>query len=328
MVGEETKNSAEDHNGEMALIQISKANLSLAVELACQIQACNWQRVEALITSVPGGEMPPVLMVAAEQTTLHLAVELNADPMIIQGLIKVMDMNEANKPDKKGNTPLHLCCRYSTQFQILGLLVEAWPDAVSHQNRRGHTPLDNLFMRDEEDDEAEDEPWNPVDATSVMLNVCPEAIDHVDRDGQTLLHRALRHGATPELIQSIPPLLLMRKPELVHIADKHLVTPLHEACKREDSLLIVQDLMARLTREQCMAKDNEGRTPLHYAIYWSSSVDVVQELVHAAYELIHVKDLKGKTPMDYLVSFYAPEFSSNHIQIGWNNSLYNVLDLV
>jgi ankyrin repeat protein len=193
MVGEETKNSAEDHNGEMALIQMNKANWSLAVELACQIQACNWQRVEALLTSVPGGETLLAHMVAAEQTALHLAVEFNADPMIIQGLIKVMDMNEAKKPDKKGNTPLHLCCRYSAHFQMLGLLVEAWPDAVSHQNRRGHTPLDNLFMRD-------------VDATSVMLNACPEAIDRVDRDGQTLLHRALRHGATPELIQSIPPM--------------------------------------------------------------------------------------------------------------------------
>jgi ankyrin repeat protein len=281
-------------------------------------------RVEALLNSVPEGELLPVIVVAAEQTALHLAVEFNAEPVIIAGLIRVLDMGQANAPDKFGNTPLHLCCRYGTHFEMLRLLSEAWPDAILQENRRKSTPFDDLFMRDE-DVEDEDEPWDAVEATTVLLDACPKAVDYVDREGQTLLHRVLKRGATYEMVNDIPPLLLTKDPQLAHKLDYNMVAPLHEACKLEESILVVQDLMARSTREQWMAKDIEGRTALHCAIYWSASVDVVRELVQSCYELIHMQDISGKTPMDYLLSFYAPEFGNN---LGWNSFLDNVVDRV
>lgn len=320
--------SAEDAKEKNLKMRMSVSPMeALAKEMGRELEACNWQRVEALLNSVPEGELLPVLTVAAEQTALHLAVEFNAEPAIIAALLRVLDMEHANRTDKFGNTPLHLCCRYGTHFQMLRLLAEAWPDAVLQENRRRHTPFDDLFMRDE-DDEDEEEPWDPVEATTVMLDACPKAIDHVDRDGQTLLHRVLKHGATYEMIHEIPPLLLVRNPQLAHKVDYNMVAPLHEACKLEESILVVQDLMLRSTREQWMAKDIEGRTALHCAIYWSASVDVVRELVQSCYELIHMQDVSGKTPMDYLLSFYAPEFGNNHVQIGWNSFLDNVVDMV
>ena len=297
----------------------------LSRDLCREIETANWEEVLNLITLVPAGQLLPVHIVAAKQTALHLAIENDVEPLILQRLISVMDMNLANQPDKFGNTPLHLCCRRGTHLQSLALIAEAWPNAALQENVRGHIPLDDLFLRDEDDEE----PWDPAEATSLLLDACPPVIDHLDLGGQTLLHRIFRHGATEAKICSIPHALLRRQPEFAHAVDSRLVTPLHEACKREDSLPIVQDLMAQLSREQWMVQDDEGRTVLHYAVYWGAPVEIVRELVRASHDFIHVKDLSGKTPMDYLLSFYAPDFTSNNsIQVGWGSFVDNIVDMV
>lgn len=301
---------------------------NLAREVGRALEACQWTIVQELLLTVPDGEQLPVLIFSAEQTALHLAVEFNAEPFILEAILRVLDAKAANQPDKFGNTPLHLCCRYATHFEMLQLLVDAWPEAIVQENKKFHTPLDDLFQRDDEDDDEDEEPWDPEDALVVMLDGYPDAINHTDRDGQTLLHRSLKYGVTPETIQSIPPLLLLRKPELAHMLDNNQVSPLHEACKLEDSLPVVEDLMERCSTDEWMLQDNLGRTILHYAIYWSASVDIVRMLVNSRHDLIHIADTSGKTPMDYLLSFYAPEFSSNNIQIGWNSFLDNVVDMV
>jgi len=303
---------------------VMKENLSK--EICRALEASEWDRVQELLSLVPDGETLPVWTVSAQQTALHLAVEFNAEPEIVEALLVVYPHEEANKPDKFDNTPLHLCCRDSPFFGVFRSLVDAWPAAILHENRRSHTPLDDFFQRDENEDD--EEPWDPVAAMTVILNACPAAIHHVDREGRTLLHRCLKHGGAVDIVQMIPPFLLERKPELAHMLDNNSVSALHEACKREDSLPVVQDLMRRCTRDECMHRDVDGRTVLHYAICWSSSVDVVRELVTASHELIQVRDESGKTPMDYLLSFYAPEFSSSSIQSGWNSFLDNVVDMV
>lgn len=298
----------------------------LAQEVGRALEACQWAEVQELLMSVPDGEQLPMMIFSAEQTALHLAVEFNAEPYILEAILRVLDAKAANQPDLFGNTPLHLCCRYATHFEMLQLLVDAYPEAIVQENKKFQTPLDDLFGRDDEDDD--EEPWDPEDALTVLLDGYPDAIHHTDKDGQTLLHRSLKYGVTPETIHSLPPLLLLRKPELAHMLDNNQVSPLHEACKLEDSFPVVEDLMERLSTDEWMLQDNMGRTILHYAIYWSASVDIVRMLVNARHELIHIPDTSGKTPMDYLLSFYAPEFSSNNIQIGWNSFLDNVVDMV
>ena len=53
-----------------------------------------------------------------------------------------------------------------------------------------------------------------------------------------------------------------------------------------------------------MARDNCGRSVLHYAIHWAAPVEVVEELLMSCYDLIHTKDSDGRTPLDYFASFY------------------------
>jgi ankyrin repeat protein len=239
-----------------------------------------------------------------KERPLHVAVGFNASPIIVEGLINVMDREAANRPDSRGHTPLHLCCQCGVGSQILALIVAAWPDAILAESRASRTPLDDLLSYVGDDEEEVEYPWDLVEAFSILLDARPSAIDRVNRLGQTLLHRALMHGTEQVMIQSIPELLLDRKPELAHTVDHRLVTPLHEACKRDDSVHIVQDLVARSSQEQLMARDERGRSVLHYAIHWGVPVDVVKVLLAACHDLVRVEDSDGKTPIDYFVSFY------------------------
>lgn len=276
----------------------------IAAELCSQLKALNHERVQDLIDLVPEGEFLPALTKSMKERPLHIAVGFDASPIILEGLIRVMDMKAANHPDSRGHTPLHLCCQCGVGSQILALLVAAWPDAILAESRALQTPLDDLLAYVGDDDDDVEFPWDLVESFSMLLDACPEAICHVNRLGQTLLHRALMHGTEQVMIQAIPQLLLERKPELAHTVDHRLVTPLHEACKRDDSVPIVQILVARSSQEQLMARDERGRSVLHYAIHWGAPVDVVKVLLAACYDLVRVEDSEGKTPIDYFVSFY------------------------
>jgi len=112
-------------------------------------------------------------------------------------------------------------------------------------------------------------------------------------------------------------MILAMKPELASIADKEGSTPLHDACKREDSLEVVR-LLLQSSCDSAARDKEKGRTPLHNAIFWSSSAGVVEALVRANPELIVATDDEGLTPLDYLVYFYTAELSARHM---WEESL-------
>ena len=298
--------TVDDHNWDLTNPE-SVCMDDIASELCSQLKSFNFERVQSLIDSVPEGKLLPVLTQTMKERPLHLALQFNASPIILQSLINVMDMKVANHPDTRGHTPLHLCCQCGVGSETLALLVAACPDAIVAESRAFRTPLDDLlaYVGDHDDDDDDEEyPWDLVEAISLMLDACPVAIDHVNRLGQTLLHRALIYGSHQTIIQSIPQLLMNRKPDLAHSVDHHLITPLHEACKRDDSVSIVQNLVFRSSKEQLMAKDDKGRSVLHYAIFFDAPVDIIEVLIEACYDLVHVEDLCGKTPMDYFVSFY------------------------
>jgi ankyrin repeat protein len=64
---------------------------------------------------------------------------------------------------------------------------------------------------------------------------------------------------------------------------------------------------------QLEAEDANGRTPLHYACYYSSS-EVVSELCHWCADVNHV-DVKGRTPLHVVVCRKhqgVPPFPSRH----------------
>ena len=74
--------------------------------------------------------------------------------------------------------------------------------------------------------------------------------------------------------------------------------PIHEACIRQPTPEVVAALLDA-NPSGASAKDNQGRTPLHYAVIHGAHIDVVHLLMHAAYDVATEKDFFYKLPKDY-----------------------------
>jgi ankyrin repeat protein len=293
-----------------------------------------WETIEEILTIVPRGSILPGITIAGQQTALHLAIEFQASTQIWDLLFRVLNLDEANRPDKYGDTPLHLACRYGTPIDILTKLVRHWPGACISSNRFDRTPLDDLFLRNNDDDDetfddVHQQRWNLVTVITILLDSCKDAIHHLDQSGKTLLHRVLNSGTSDALhTKTLCCLLLERKPELANILDHHGVSPLLEACKRDDSLEIVREFRARCQQPIESIQDSEGCTALHYAIYWGASNEIIRELLAESPKLLSIRDTKGKTPMDYLVSYYDTDFSTITYRNGWHDALHHILETI
>ena len=74
--------------------------------------------------------------------------------------------------------------------------------------------------------------------------------------------------------------------------------PIHEACIRQPTAEVIAALLDSYP-PGAKAKDNQGRTPLHYAVIHGAHIDVIHLLLHASYDVILAQDFFFKIPKDY-----------------------------
>jgi len=74
--------------------------------------------------------------------------------------------------------------------------------------------------------------------------------------------------------------------------------PIHEACIRQPTAEVIAALLD-VYPFGAKAKDNQGRTPLHYAVIHGAHIDVIHLLLHANYDAIQAQDFFFKIPEDY-----------------------------
>jgi hypothetical protein len=145
-------------------------------------------------------------------------------------------------------------------------------------------------------------------AFSSLLEIYPEAIHDIDREGQTLLHRSLGNVTDKYILTYIIHTLLAAKQDLTEMADDSGMIALHYAsglgcyCEYGDSQGEVVELLLLHTPQWLWsAQDNKGRTALHFNFL---NDKVVLALVTACPELVQIQDNENKKPMDY---YYTDE---------------------
>jgi ankyrin repeat protein len=289
------------------------------------VQLRNWENVQRLVDTVPEAIKIPVFRpqyLSDDPTLLHFAVSQQADPITLQGIIRVMDMEEVNRAseDDKGGNLLHWCANSRRDVDVIAAVLAASPQTAVQKDLDGLTPIDILLYH---------RPLvvvAPRTLIRTLITGCPDAINHIFDRGNTFLHYILQWwvGLIPGKVETVrlystlrddeyPAIvrfLLDRKPELAHIANRSLVTPLHLACWT-NNCSVVKDIMALLSPEQLMACDDQGRNALDHALHpchvfypgkydnsdRSEFLNIVGELLGASYDLIYHRDKEGRTPL-------------------------------
>ena len=111
---------------------------------------------------------------------------------------------------------------------------------------------------------------------------------------RTLLHVACHNDAPAVVIQA----LLEAYPEASVATGSSNMNPLHIACSsRSASAHVVRVLLQSGLPQQSSMRDLDGDTPLHAACRCGASVNVLNVLLQAYPEAVHVRDFEGLNPL-------------------------------
>lgn len=191
---------------------------------------------------------------------------------------------ELLKADKDGRLPLHRALRSgSSSAEQIELLVNRCPEALFHFDASGRLPLYYAIVGD-------------TRSGSRRFRR-----PHHRRNGMRRLvaNRRLSDVFMSEHVSSevdIPTLLAERAPETIGLIDPQGRVLLHDLCKHEIPLEIVE-LMVRLCPAALHHVDRVGRLPLHYAVEKQCSSEMVQVFLEGFPGAVMLRDKQGRLPL-------------------------------
>jgi ankyrin repeat protein len=151
-----------------------------------------------------------------------------------------------------GQTPLHFACSSEVTLKTIQLLIDAFPDSLSHENEKGHMPLHALGYNKYLDKEV------AVDILKLLLKRCPESVRHTNRGGMLPIHIAATHQS-PEFCRK----LIEVYPGSERMTNENGL-PFHVACLNNS--VATAKFLYELYPESINVADNDGYYPIHYAI--------------------------------------------------------------
>ncbi|KAL7302823.1 hypothetical protein TKK_0004861 [Trichogramma kaykai] len=196
------------------------------------------------------------------ETTLHRICEANLDDLAVEMLFKICDEKhqsmQVDAQDKMGKTPLHVAITKGNINTIEILMRRGAQPNLADEN--GFTPLHVLCQRENDD----------VDLLKMLFEAAdkfsaPIKVDARDKSDCTPLHLALNRGH-----EQMAEWLLRRGADL-NLANANGSRALHliSAARMDhaDLLRTFFELSDERTQPvEIDARDNQGKTPLHYAI--------------------------------------------------------------
>lgn len=157
------------------------------------------------------------------------------------------------KKNKLGSLPLHICIsQYDLKLNIALFLLKSFPDAAKVKDGYGLIPLFILSMRD--------------DAPTTLCKELCKAF----KDGPCTLNNSKSyplHFASKRVKPNteVLKILIRRFPGAAAQVNDYGVLPLHCVCASTDDLESVK-IIYDAYPEAIIAKDRQGRTPLHLAV--------------------------------------------------------------
>mmetsp|Transcript_60391 Transcript_60391/g.118842 ORF Transcript_60391/g.118842 Transcript_60391/m.118842 type:complete len:404 (+) Transcript_60391:47-1258(+) len=222
---------------------------------------------------------------------LHLAVSVQ-HPHInnVRTLIKTNE-SVLELPDHRGWLPLHWCAYNCRDAAVLRLLIKSNEDAVYTVNKRGKLPFQlsayNRF----------------TDIMDILYKKNPEAVEGLDYNGNTPLHDAVK-CFNPEGVEK----LFTLKYDLGRIRNFKEQLPIHKAfayipagsTRLHARHLQTVNALLRMNPETASLPDVNDSLPLHLAVYYNSSLEVVQAVYNVFPSATLVKDNTGRLPVHYV----------------------------
>ena len=238
------------------------------------------------------------------RTPLHYAGDSGGTSAVVAALLDA-DADVAAQ-DNEGRTPLHYAGDSGGNPAVIAALLEAGADVAARDNEN-RTPLH--YAADSDGNSA---------AVAALLEAGADVTAR-DNEGRTPLYRAAARTGNLAVVNALlaadaEPCEMWNTPSFFRIAipkdvtaclatgadvvarDDQARTPLHYASESTQSSAVVGALLA--AGAALKARDNEARTPLHYAGESNGNPAVVETLLAAGAD-VTAQDNENRTPLHY-----------------------------
>jgi len=234
-------------------------------------------------------------------TALHEIVRRAHPPIdVVEKLIRYAPEALKTKTFPDGWFPLNLACCHSASYEVIQMLLKAFPKSAALRSRFGWLPLHEACHKQASLEvlNALIEAHPPSMYERDYMNNTPSR--YLNGSSKLILHTAVTAGFSIHLIQ----FLLARFPDRCLETDEHGMIPLHHACfLLTDTNVDIIKLLLEASPEGCLMQDSKGRIPLHYVCAAQRSntaeysvVDIVMLLLDNSPDSVAVADNEGQTP--------------------------------
>lgn len=221
---------------------------------------------------------------------LHLACSLR-HPNLQNVQLLVKRCPEAlQMPDHRGWLPIHWCAFNNRHSEVMQFLIQSYPDACYEVNKKGKLPFQLAAFN------------RYTIMMDLLLAENAEAIHGLDYNGNTPLHDAAK-----SLNYEGCKKLLAMKPEMNRVRNFREELPIHKVFSfipKDSPRLFHRQFetikaILNFNPEVSALPDRNNSLPLHLAVFFNCSLEVVQ-YIHAVYpSATLVRDNQGNLPVHY-----------------------------
>eukprot|EP01033_Poteriospumella_lacustris_P002994 gene2994-2194_t len=238
-------------------------------------------------TDGAGGKQTPDYM---GLLPLHLACSLRHPNLQNIHLLVKKGPEALRMPDHRGWLPLHWCAYNNRHSEVMQFLIQSYPDACYEVNKKGKLPFQLAAYN------------RYTIMMDLLLAENAEAIHGLDYNGNTPLHDAAK-----SLNYEGCKKLLAMKPEMNRVRNFKEDLPIHKVFSfipRESSRLYHRQFetikaILNFNPEVAALPDRNSSLPLHLAVFFQCTFEVVQ-YIHAVYpSATLVRDNQGNLPVHY-----------------------------
>jgi ankyrin repeat protein len=257
-----------------------------------------------------------------------LIFEIQEHDFALAGRTLMNDRDRAKQKSITDYLPLHLAVYERSPYELIELLIDAYPQALRQRDPKNHLPIhiasrddtvllsiiqliikwwpDSLHERDPNDDLPVHMTIRhrlPTEITTHMLDIYPQSKEMTDKDGNTLLHMAVRFRSNYDFIMY----LLRIYPDAINRKNNAGDLPFHRACIFNASLDLLTKLYEMNTKVLKVA-DKEGNLPIHLYFMQLKGAAPNEEILHFFVEpfpeSIGKKNKQGHTPFAILDNYH------------------------
>jgi ankyrin repeat protein len=285
----------------------------------------NWEEVESLLNSFPG--RVPNMYLLKRQSCLHVTAEADPPAYILRQILRMVDIDFCSQPDEFGATPLSLICEYGRDMDSIHLLALERPQDFFVPTPRygGNSPCEGLMCRIHHI-----HPFPEADIAQIIVDVAevwPDGVLHEQKDGQTLLQRAMQFSPSMDFI--LLRTILTIQPELFEMIDYKGASAIHVALRPGDgdgpAVKRLEFLLDWGGSHALCVQDSNGQTPLHEACQRNLR-GVIMIIIASQPSALNVRDKHGMTPMDTFRHWNRHSLRLGYTGLDWDENHNKLAD--